>query len=438
MDRVSPDNVDEPVCDGVGQEIYDLAARLFPICRSITGNGVRHSLDLLAEHVPLERHEVPSGTPVLDWTVPREWNIRSARITGPDGQTVADLADSNLHVVSYSLPFRGTLPLDELKRHIHTLPEQPDLIPYRTSYYAPSWGFCMAHERMARMPEGLYQVEIDAEFSDGSLTYGEYLHRGQTEREFLLSAHICHPSLANDNCSGLALLAILARHLQSRRTRYSYRFLFAPGTIGAITWLARNEEHLHLIDLGLVVSCVGDGAPAAYKRSRRGDALIDRIMAHVLRDEVGAKLMDFSPYGYDERQYCSPGFNLPVGMFQRSVHGTFPEYHTSADNLAFIAPRPLEDSFRILNRVIDILEEDWTPVNLFPKGEPQLGRRGLYAALGGGKAPGTTVMSLLWVLNLADGDHSLLSMAERSGLSFSELAAAARLLSEHGLVAAAQ
>ncbi|RWE79280.1 DUF4910 domain-containing protein [Mesorhizobium sp.] len=425
-----------PAAAGAGQEIYDLAERLFPICRSITGDGVRKTLDVLSGHIDLRRHEVPTGTQVFDWTIPQEWNIRSARIAAPDGRTIVDFADSNLHVVNYSVPFKGTLPLNELRQHIHTLPEQPEVIPYRTNYYTPTWGFCMAHDRLLEMTDGLYQVEIDAELKDGSLTYGEYLHRGQTEREFLLSAHICHPSLANDNCSGLALLATLARTLSTRKTKYSYRFLFAPGTIGALTWLSRNENRIQLIDHGLVVSCVGDAGCPAYKRSRRGDAFIDRAMAHLLGGRPGAKLIDFSPYGYDERQYCSPGFNLPVGMFQRSVHGTFPEYHTSADNLSFIAPEYLEDSLAVLMDLIDVVEGDWTPLNLFPKGEPQLGRRGLYSALGGQKASGITSMSLLWVLNLADGQHSILSMAERSGLPFKELAAAARLLSEHGLLAA--
>ncbi|ESY89000.1 aminopeptidase [Mesorhizobium sp. LNHC220B00] len=435
MEHLNPAGIGPPAT-GVGHEIYALAERLFPICRSITGNGVRATLDVLSQHIELERHEVPTGTQLFDWTVPKEWNIRSATITGPDGQTVLDFADSNLHVVNYSLPFKGILPLAELRPHIHTLPEQPQLIPYRTSYYAPTWGFCAAHVRVADLPDGFYGVEIDAELEDGTLTYGEYLHRGQSEREFLLSAHICHPSLANDNCSGLALLAMLARSLKARKTRYSYRFLFAPGTIGALAWLSRNEDRTCLIDHGLVLSCVGDSGDPAYKRSRRGDAFIDRAMSHVLERRAGAKLMDFSPYGYDERQYCSPGFNLPVGMFQRSVHGTFPEYHTSADNLDFIRPEHLEDSFRILMEVIDIVEEDWTPLNRLPKGEPQLGKRGLYAAVGGQKSSGATSMSLLWVLNLADGQHSLLAMAERSNLPFKELAAAAKLLLEHELLVA--
>lgn len=435
MEPVRPQGFYPAPAQGVGEEIYALAGRLYPICRSITGDGVRQSLNILSEYLPLEQHEVASGTPVFDWVIPQEWNIRSASITGPDGSTIVDFASSSLHVVSYSIPFSGSLTLDELKPHLHTLPGQPDAIPYRTSYYTPDWGFCMAHAQMVALPEGLYRVEIDSELKHGSLTYGEYLHRGVSEREFLLSAHICHPSLANDNCSGLALLGLLARQLAGRQTRYSYRFLFAPGTIGAITWLARNEDRVHLIDHGLVLSCVGDAGQPSYKRSRRGDAFIDRAMAHVLQPRDGVKLLDFSPYGYDERQYCSPGFNLPVGMFQRSVYGTFPQYHSSGDNLDFIAPQYLEDSLRILSDVIAIVENDCTPRNLFPKCEPQLGRRGLYAALGGQQSQQATSMSLLWVLNLADGQHSLLSMAERSGLPFRQIAAAAAMLADHGLLA---
>ncbi len=430
-----PGSMAAPVSDTIGAEIYALAARLYPICRSITGDGVRETLSILSEMVPLERHEVATGTPAFDWAIPREWSIRSATIRDSAGRTVVDFADHNLHVLNYSIPFRGTLTLVELKQHIHTLPDQPDLIPYRTSYYAENWGFCMAHNRLAALPDGDYDVEIEAELRDGSLSYGEYLHRGETDREFLLSAHICHPSLANDNCSGLALLACLAAGLRARKTRYSYRFLFAPGTIGSLAWLSQNEDVTERIDHGLVVSCVGDGGGPTYKRSRRGNAFIDRAMAHVLTHQAASpKLLDFSPYGYDERQFCSPGFNLPVGLFQRSAFGTFPEYHTSADNLDFIRPEHLGLSYRIISSAIEIVEGDWTPLNLSPKGEPQLGRRGLYAALGGDKSTGLSAMSLLWVLNLADGHHSLLAMAERSGLTFAELAAAAELLRSNGLL----
>lgn len=237
-DQLSPP---KPTDGDIGAEIYALAERLFPICRSITGDGVRRTLDILAEHIELKRHEVPSGTQVFDWVVPKEWNIRSASIKDMTGRTLLDFANSNLHVLNYSTPVRRTISSAELKQHIHTLPDQPDLIPYRTSYYAENWGFCMAHSRLLELPDGDYEIEIDSELRDGSLTYGEYFHRGETEREFLFSAHICHPSLANDNCSGLALLTHLAQEISSRRTRYSYRFLFAPGTIGALAWLARNE-----------------------------------------------------------------------------------------------------------------------------------------------------------------------------------------------------
>ncbi|WP_157017454.1 DUF4910 domain-containing protein [Mesorhizobium xinjiangense] len=417
-----------------GQAIYDLASRLYPICRSITGEGVRRTLAILGEHLPLEQRDVASGTPVFDWTVPKEWVIRSATIKDMAGRTVLDFADHTLHVLNYSRPFSGTVSREDLLAHIHTLPDQPDLIPYRTSYYAENWGFCMPHRRLAELTEAQYRIEIDSELKDGTLTYGEYLHRGETEREFLFSAHICHPSLANDNCSGLALLAFLAAGLATRKTRYSYRFLFAPGTIGALTWLAHNEDRVDLIDHGLIVSCVGDGGGPTYKRSRRGDAFIDRAMAHVV-SRHGGTVLDFSPYGYDERQYCSPGFNLPVGLFQRSAFGTFPEYHTSADNLDFIRPEHLASSRRMVTDLIDIVEEDWTPLNLHPKGEPQLGRRGLYAALGGDTSTGASAMAMLWVLNLADGDNSLLSMADRSGLPFEELAQTAQLLKAHGLLA---
>lgn len=421
--------------DGVGEEMFDLASEIYPICRSITGDGVRSTLARLARHIDLEVHEVPTGTQVFDWTVPREWNIRDAYIENAAGARIVDLRSCNLHVLNYSRPVHVKLPLAELKEHIFTLPDQPDLIPYRTSYYADNWGFCMAHDHFTALPDGDYEVMIDATLQDGSLTYGEYLHRGETEDEFLFSAHICHPSLADDNCSGLALLTLLAERLASLRTRYSYRFVFAPGTIGAIAWLARNEHQVNRIRHGLVVSCVGDGGGPTYKKSRRGDAVIDRAMTHVLRHAaVSPTILDFFPYGYDERQYCSPGFDLPVGLFARSQFGTFPEYHTSADNLDFIRPEHLASSYGMIAAALDVIESDWRPLSTSPKGEPQLGRRGLYAALGGDKDGPAKSMAFLWILNLADGRHSLLDIAERAKLPFGVVADAARLLRESGLI----
>jgi aminopeptidase-like protein len=423
----------------LGDEIYALAAELYPICRSITGDGVRRTLQILGRAIDLQISEVPTGTPVFDWTVPREWTIRDAYIKNESGERVVDFREHSLHVLNYSAPVRERLPLADLKPHIHTLPDQPDLIPYRTSYYAERWGFCMAHNRLAALPDGEYEAVINASLTDGYLTYGEYLHRGEAEDEFLLSAHICHPSLANDNCSGLALLTLLAKSMAGLRTRLSYRFIFAPGTIGAITWLARNEANVGRVKHGLTVSCVGDGGGPTYKKSRRGDAMIDRAMLHVLKHAAPSpNILDFFPYGYDERQYCSPGFNLPVGMFERSQFGTFPEYHTSADNLDFIRPEHLAASYRMITAAIDIVENDRRYVNLMPKCEPQLGRRGLYGAIGGDKDAAAKNMAMLWVLNLSDGEYSLLDIAERATLPFSIIHGTAKLLKEHGLLAPAE
>ncbi len=420
---------------GIGDQIFALAAEIFPICRSITGDGVRRTLSHLARHIDLDVHEVPTGTQVFDWSIPPEWTIRDAYIKNAAGQRIVDLRTSNLHVLNYSRPVHAKISLDELKKHVFTLPDQPDLIPYRTSYYAERWGFCMAHNQLAALPDGVYEVLIDASLEDGSLTYGEYLHQGETDDEFLFSAHICHPSLANDNCSGLALLTHLAARLAPLKTRYSYRFVFAPGTIGAIAWLARNEHRAARIRHGLVLSCVGDGGGPTYKKSRRGDAFIDRAMIHVLQHTgQSPTILDFFPYGYDERQYCSPGFNLPVGLFQRSQFGTFPEYHTSADNLDFIRPQHLAASYRMIAAVLEIVERDWRPRSTTPECEAQLGRRGLYSALGGDREGAAKSMAFLWILNLADGHHSLLDIAERAKLPFSVVADAAHLLKDSGLL----
>jgi aminopeptidase-like protein len=422
--------------EGVGADIYALAADIFPICRSITGDGVRETILRLARRVPLQSTEIPTGTPVLDWTVPKEWNIADAWIKNAAGERVVDFRAHNLHVMSYSTPVRARLPLAELKKHIFTLPDQPDLIPYRTSYYAEKWAFCMAHNALEALPDGEYEAVIESRLEPGSLTYAEYLHRGSSEDEVLITAHICHPSLANDNCGGLALNAVLAERLAGVATRYSYRFIFAPGTIGAIAWLAQNEAGIGRIKHGLVVSGVGDAGGPTYKKTRNGSAFIDRAMAHVLKQsETNARIIDFFPYGYDERQYCSPGFGLNVGLIQRSQFATFPQYHTSADNLDFIRPEHLEASFNAIVGAIEVLEGEARYRNLAPKGEPQLGRRGLYAAIGGDKDSYSKNMAMLWVLNLSDGAHSLLDIAERANLPFAVVADTAQLLADHDLLA---
>jgi aminopeptidase-like protein len=422
----------------LGPALHDFAAGLYPICRSITGDGVRRTLAAVAARLPaLEVHEVPSGTAVCDWTVPPEWNVRGAWIKDPQGHTVVDFADHNLHLVSYSAPFRGRLPLAALKEHLHSLPEQPGLIPYRTSYYREDWGFCLPHSALAGLPDGEYEVAVDTTLEPGSLTYGECLLPGETEREVLVSCHVCHPSLANDNLSGLAVSTFLAEALgRLPRRRHGFRFLFIPGTIGAITWLSRNEEAAARIDHGLVAANLGDPGPFHYKRSRRGDAVIDRAVVRALAD-LGEPLAveDFVPFGYDERQYCSPGFDLAVGSLTRTPWGRYPEYHTSADDLDLIRPASLAGSLRAYLAVANVLEADRTYLNLNPRCEPQLGRRGLYRALGGGGDHRERELALLWVLNLGDGAHSLLDVAERSGMSFAAVAAAAKALLAAGLPA---
>jgi aminopeptidase-like protein len=419
----------------VGEELYKLVAELYPICRSITGDGLRSTLEVVDREIGLEVSEVPTGTRVLDWTVPREWNVRDAWVKNAAGERVIDFQASNLHLVSYSVPVRATLPLAELKRHLHTLPEHPDWVPYRTSYYAENWGFCASQRLVDSLPDGDYEVRVDSTLADGHLTYGEHLVEGRTADEVLVSVHVCHPSLANDNLSGIAVASRLARLLGRSRPRYSYRFLFIPGTIGSITWLARNEDRLDRVRHGLVLACVGDPGGFTYKRSRRGDAEIDRAVAHVLeRSGRPHRLVDFSPYGYDERQYCSPGFDLPVGSLSRSTYASYPEYHTSADDLDLVGPGQLQDSLELCWEVMQVLEGNRRCLNLSPKGEPQLGRRGLYGQIGGRSDAEQRQLAMLWVLNLSDGGHDLLAVAERAGLPFPLVAEVAGLLEEAGLL----
>ena len=422
--------------DAAGAAMHGLLRELFPLCRSLTGEGVRRSLAVLGRGTRLRVTEVPSGTRVFDWTVPPEWNLRAARLVGPDGEVVLDAADSSLHVVGYSVPFEGTLSLDELQPHLHSLPDQPSLVPYRTSYYSEDWGFCLSHETRGRLRPGPYRVHIDATLGPGSLTYGEIVLPGASSDEVLVSAHCCHPSLANDNLSGMVVAAALAHIRAGARRRYTWRFLFAPATIGAITWLARNQARAPRIAHGLVLAGLGDPGPLTYKRSRRGDAAVDRAAVHVLaRSGEPHAVRAFEPYGYDERQYGSPGFDLPVGALSRTPYGEYPEYHTSADDPSFVRPGQLADALRRCLEIAEVLEEDGAYLNLSPRGEPQLGRRGLYGAVGGASHAAAHQRALLWVLNLADGAHTLLDVAERAGLAFADVRRAADDLLAAGLLA---
>jgi aminopeptidase-like protein len=427
---------DEKNLARLGKELHSFAEQLYPICRSITGEGIRQTLLAIGARIPLQIFNVSTGTRVFDWTVPKEWNVRDAYIKSSDGRRIVDFRKSNLHVVNYSTPVLATMTLTELKPHLFTLPDRPDWIPYRTSYYNEDWGFCLSYNQLLAMKEGEYEVCIDSSLANGNLTYGECYLPGQTSGEILISCHACHPSLANDNLSGLVVATFLAKHLSECNRRYSYRFLFIPGTIGAITWLAQNRETTDRIHHGLVLTCIGDSGGFHYKKSRQGNAEIDRVAAHVLKHNgESSEILEFSPYGYDERQYCSPGFNLPVGCLMRSVWGAFPEYHTSADNLDFIRPEQLAGSLRICAEIIGVLENNRRYQNLNPCCEPQLGRRNLYRTASGG-ASDEEISARLWVLNLSDGQHSLLDIAERSGIRFSVIYDAAKLLQNGGLLSA--
>jgi aminopeptidase-like protein len=409
--------------------------RLYPIARSLTGDGVRETLQVLAESVPVQTVGVPSGTEVFDWTIGEEWNVRSAYVADASGRRVVDFAEHNLHLVGYSVPVRIRLSLAELRPHLHTLPDHPDWIPYRTSYYHRTWGFCLTQRCLDSLAEGEYDVVVDTTLEPGELVYGVLLVPGESDEEVIVTSHVCHPSLANDNLSGLTVAVELAAWLAAKRRRYSYRFVFAPGTIGVLTWLSRNPDVLPRIRHGLVLTGLGGGGPLVWKRTRHGHRPVDVAAAHVVR-RLGGEVRDYSPYGYDERQFNAVGFDLPVGRLTRTPHGEYPEYHTSADNLGFVTDDELEESFAALSRIVDVLEGDATYVNLSPYGEPQLGARGLYPTMGG-KAATDAVMAMLWTLAYADGTTSLVEVADLADLDFHHIRRAADDLLGAGLLAPA-
>lgn len=413
--------------DEIGAEMFELIRALYPLCRSITGEGLRETLRTIDRIVALDVHEVPSGTRAFDWTVPKEWNIKAAYIDDLRGRRLIDFGNSNLHVVGYSTPVRKRVSRAELLAHIHTDAAHPDWIPYRNSYYKENWGFCVSQKQLATLTDEEYDVCIDSTLANGSLSYGEIYLAGESPREVLISTHACHPSLCNDNLSGIAVAAMLAKHLRTVRTRYSYRFLFVPCTIGPVAWLSRNEPAVSRIEHGLVLACLGDSGGMTYVRSRRDTAEIDRVMRHVLEHSGQThQIRPFAPYGYDQRQYCSPGFDLPMGCLMRTPNGEYPEYHTSADNLELMKPGSLGDSFAKILSGLCVLEDNMRYIAQVQYGEPHLGRRGLYDK--------AQEYGLFWLLNYSDGKHSLLDIAEKSGVSFAKLAAGVKLLEAVGLL----
>jgi aminopeptidase-like protein len=410
----------------LGQRMYALAERLFPICRSITGNGLRETLRILQQEIPLTLHEVSTGTPVFDWVVPREWNIRDAYIMNSRGEKVVDFQQNNLHVLNYSMPINTRVHLEELRPHLFTLPDMPDWIPHRTSYFNDNWGFCITHRQLEALPDDDYEVVIDSSLEPGSLTYGEFTIPGESEEQILLFAHCCHPSLANDNLSGIAVVVELAKILSASSPRFTYRCVFAPAAIGCITWLSQNQSELSKVTLGMVAALLGDSGQLSYKKTQAGDALIDRASLHILRHRnMPFRTLEFSPFGYDERQFASPGINLPVGRLTRTPNGAYPEYHTSADNMSLITPIAMADSLATYCAIFALIENNHVFKNNFPYCEPQLGKRGLYRTTGGHGNPEQRQMAILWVLNQANGKHDLLDIAERADMPFETIASVA-------------
>jgi aminopeptidase-like protein len=454
----------------IGSEMYELMSELYPICRSITGEGVRETLKIIKKHVPIEIYEVPSGTNVFDWTIPKEWNIDDAYVIDPNGKKIIDFKKLNLHVVNYSIPINAKISLSELKMHIHTIPEQPNVIPYVTSYYDENWGFCMSHNEFLKLKEGEYHVVIKSELKKGYLTYGEFLIKGESTEEIILTCYICHPSLCNDNLSGVVMCTMLAKYIKKISNKYSIRFLFIPETIGAITWLSRNEKEVSKIKHGLVVTCVGDSGNLTYKKSRSGNEEIDKAVLDVLKKSNSEyNVLDFFPWGSDERQFCSPGFNLPFGSLVRSLYGgsSFPEYHTSNDNLNFVKKKYLMDSLWVYLQIIENLENKFIKkskidtkqkrksvhvksinnnmksqnlrkfLNKNPKCEPQLGKRGLYHMIGGQNPEfkdRTKEFAIFWVLNLSDGNTSIIDISKKSGLNIDIINRTIKLLSSNQLL----
>jgi aminopeptidase-like protein len=409
---------------GVGDLLYRFADRLYPLNRSITGQGVRDTLGAIGELIPLITTRVPSGTAVHDWVIPEEWNLREAYIENLAGNRLIDTADSNLHVVGY-----------ELLPHLHTLPEHPDWIPYRTTYYQRDWGFCLTQNQLDELTEEKYRVRIDATLETGTLDFAEVVIPGQTNEEFLISTHICHPSLANDNLSGIAIATWAAMWLAQSKPRYTYRILFTPGTIGAIAWMASRSDKMPLIRNGLVLALLGRPGPLHYKRTRKGDGGIDLAAKKVLTElAIPHKLLEFSPWGYDERQYNSPNAGLNVGRLTRCPESAFPEYHTSADNMSLISAEVLQESLLALCKIIATVDADEFYANTKGIGEPQLGKYGLYGPEIRDEYGFPSKMAILWALNMSDGKNSLLDIADQSDLPFDDILAAARCLENAGLL----
>jgi aminopeptidase-like protein len=384
--------------------------RLWPICRSITGNGVRESIGILSEIIPFTVHEVSSGTAVFDWIIPKEWNIHDAYIITPTGERICEFRKNNLHVVNYAVPVNAEMTLEELKPHLHSVERLPDAVPYVTSYYKERWGFCISKNDLEKLPEGKYKVVIDSELKNGHLTYADHLLKGKSEKEIVFSSYICHPSMANNELSGPLVLAFLYKLIGTMPGRkYSYRFILAPETIGAITYLSRNGGLMKKNTLaGFVINCVGTNASPVYKKSRNGNSIGDEAAINVLKNSgMKFRVDEFEPVGSDERQYCSPAFDLPFGSLMRSKYSEYPEYHTSADNKDFISFDAMLETVQLYLRIAETIEKEEILYNTVGAGEPNLGKRNLYPDLAGALSVPETLLLRMRLLNFMDGTKTL-------------------------------
>ena len=421
-----------------GERMYELADRMFPICRSITGDGFRKSLAMIREVVPeIEVHEVPTGTAVFDWTVPREWNIRGGWIRTLKGETIVDFRDTNLHVVGYSVPIHKVVSREQLLEHVYTQKDQPEWVPYVTSYYKERWGFCMSERQKERLVDDEYEVMIDSTLEDGHLTYGELIVKGETTDELLFSTYLCHASMANNELSGPSVMTELMRYvLGMAHRRYTYRFVIIPETIGSITYLSRHlEEMRERVKAGFVLSCVGDDRTYSVVSTKYGDTLADRVLANVLRYHYpDYRRYSFLDRGSDERQYGSAGVDLPVCAFCRSKYEEYPEYHTSADNMQLISPAGLQGAYDVMVKVIQTLEHNRYYRMTCPC-EPQLGKRGLYPTISR-KDTYETVKAMRNLIAFADGRNDLIGISDLIGIPTDQLIPLKDQLEAHGLLAA--
>ncbi len=419
-----------------GKKIYKLVEDLFPICRSITGNGVRETFQIIKSHLPnLKIHEVPSGEKCFDWIIPNEWNVKDAYIKNEAGEKVVDFKINNLHLLNYSIPINIKIPLKELEKHLYSLPEQPDVIPYVTSYYERRWGFCLSHNCRKNLLDGDYTVCIDTSLKKGSMTYADLLIKGNTDKEILVSTYICHPSLANNELSGPALATFLAKWVEEKvDKRFSYRFIFIPETIGAVAYLSRNINHMKKNTIaGYVLSCVGDNRSYSFMPSRTGNCLADKIALHVLNYKIKSfKSFSFLQRGSDERQYCAPGVDLPVCSIMRTKYGEFPEYHTSNDNLNLVSSEGFQGSYDIHIDVFSILEKNKKYIATC-LGEPQLGRRNLRSTLGAGELA-VEFKLISDFLAYSDGNLDLVDIANILNVYAIELFPIVDTLFSHNLI----